>query len=357
MAGRRWTSASKPGCSCLDGDVLAFRHELARLAVEAAVILGGRPGTTPGPWLFWRPTPGTVSTLPGWPGTPSGRATGPASTGSPWPWPSWPCAHAAHREAAAHYAKALSAGDGMADAERAALYDAIAQECHMGNDLEQADVSGRTAAALWQHVGDDRSQAVSLMNQVNAYMAMVAWVPACRAGAAGSHLPARTARARPRAGRRRRGSNHAGGAGCPPRRWPLVVTAGPYLRRAVRRRRPARRGRLVARTGTGPVGRRGRMGPDRGRRPRPPFPTAGLVPLQDAVLPLPRGGHQAELPGRRSVVRRWHDLRHRVRPRDAAAVLPGLPLQPAPGPGSLGAGPVPRGGARGEGGGPKTAAC
>lgn len=136
-----------------DGRVLRFRHELARLAVEAA--LPGEHGRA----LHRR----LLTALASVPGTDAARMANHAvAVGDPDLILRWSRAAGdaalragAHREAARHYADAAAHADALPTAEAAALFTAQAEALHV------VDQPGRAVEA-WRHVvalherGDDR---------------------------------------------------------------------------------------------------------------------------------------------------------------------------------------------------------
>lgn len=67
-------------------------------------------------------------------------------------------AHGAHREAAAHYATALRYGDGLLPEQRAALLEGRAYECYLTGAMEEAVRARLDALAIWRQL--DRGEAV-----------------------------------------------------------------------------------------------------------------------------------------------------------------------------------------------------
>lgn len=67
-------------------------------------------------------------------------------------------AHGAHREAAAHYATALRYGDGLAPEMRAELLEGLAYECYLTGTMEDAVHARLDALAIWRQL--DRHEAV-----------------------------------------------------------------------------------------------------------------------------------------------------------------------------------------------------
>ncbi|HVL58982.1 MAG TPA: AAA family ATPase [Burkholderiaceae bacterium] len=68
----------------------------------------------------------------------------------------------AHREAAAHYARALRCADRLTDREHAELYECYARECATTADMANAIRGYHEAAALWQRLGEPARQGENL---------------------------------------------------------------------------------------------------------------------------------------------------------------------------------------------------
>jgi DNA-binding CsgD family transcriptional regulator/tetratricopeptide (TPR) repeat protein len=67
-----------------------------------------------------------------------------------------------HREAAAHFNLALKYADSLTPAMRADLYENHAQECYYGNRLTESMESATRALALWRQLGDVPAQSRTL---------------------------------------------------------------------------------------------------------------------------------------------------------------------------------------------------
>jgi DNA-binding CsgD family transcriptional regulator len=76
----------------------------------------------------------------------------------------------AHREAAAHFERALAANDELPDPDRAHLLEQRAHHCHVSNQFDAARQAWRHAHDLWQGVGDRHRQAACLVGR--AYVGM-----------------------------------------------------------------------------------------------------------------------------------------------------------------------------------------
>jgi len=146
--------AERAGVVELHGDVVAFRHELARRAVveslptsvrlelnaEVLRVLLGRPDRDPFRILHHAVEAGDDAAV---------ITHGPAAAREA-------TRVGAHSQAAACYAQVLARGNGLAAAERAALSEAYAWALSHSNQLHAAVAAAATAAELWQQDGDDR---------------------------------------------------------------------------------------------------------------------------------------------------------------------------------------------------------
>ena len=146
----------------------AFRHELARLAVRDELppqrrrVLGRRllnalESSPPGPELAARLAHHAEDAGDGDAVIKYASAAGhsAASLGS-------------HREACAHFKRAIAHADAMPERERALLLEALAQECHSTGDVTTAIDSRRKAAMLWRELGDARKGAENLAKSVTS---------------------------------------------------------------------------------------------------------------------------------------------------------------------------------------------
>jgi DNA-binding CsgD family transcriptional regulator len=84
---------------------------------------------------------------------------------------------AAHREAAAHYGRALSVAASLADHERADLLEAVALERFLSHELEGSIDAALAALEVWRALGDDRRQGRALLLLFNSYLAVAERIP------------------------------------------------------------------------------------------------------------------------------------------------------------------------------------
>lgn len=76
----------------------------------------------------------------------------------------------AHRESASHYNTALQYGDRLAPEERAALFEGRSYECFLTDQIEDAFSSRRNAFEIWKELNDRRKQGDNLR-----WMSRLAW--------------------------------------------------------------------------------------------------------------------------------------------------------------------------------------
>ncbi|HEV3402012.1 MAG TPA: AAA family ATPase, partial [Acidimicrobiales bacterium] len=147
---RQWPAAVdeclESGMLVLDGEEVTFRHELARLAVEGGVPPGRRtayharaldalrelPGVDPARLADHAERAGDRAALFRYACAAAERATRLAS----------------HREAAAHYARALDVADDQPDDVRAALLEARSHECYLSHDIGGSHEAAQEARQL-----------------------------------------------------------------------------------------------------------------------------------------------------------------------------------------------------------------
>jgi DNA-binding CsgD family transcriptional regulator len=165
------------GLLVADAGVIGFRHELVRIAVEAAVapgraaelhrralaVLGARP-------------PGEVE--PARLAHHAQRAGDRAAV----------LAHAriaaeqaaalgAHRQAANHIRHALAASDAMPPGGRAALLEDLGRQCHLADDLDAALRAWQDAVREWQAAGDDRGRGRALVGLAITALHLASEIP------------------------------------------------------------------------------------------------------------------------------------------------------------------------------------
>ncbi|WP_432948658.1 ATP-binding protein [Kribbella sp. CA-253562] len=146
----------------VDGAV-CFRHELARVAVEEAV-------TPSRAALFHQRALAVLRSCPPGAVEPARLAEHAARAGDAAGVLEFARAAAeqaaavgAHREAAAHLRRALDVSGQAPPRVRAELLEGLAQECHLGDDLENALVAWQDAIAAWRDIGDTRRQGGALV--------------------------------------------------------------------------------------------------------------------------------------------------------------------------------------------------
>ncbi len=144
----------------VEGAAVAFRHELARLAVEDAIpghrrielhrsllsALAGSPAPDPARVAYHAEAAGDAEAVLRSAGTAAERA-----------------AHAhAHREAAAQYARALRFADGLPLEARADLFERRAYECYLTDQFDEAIETQRRALEYRRKLDDGRKEGNSL---------------------------------------------------------------------------------------------------------------------------------------------------------------------------------------------------
>src|SRR5262245_44088613 len=151
-----------------DGEAVAFRHELARWAVEDS-LPAPRRQSLHNVVLNALAARGSESLLArivhhaahgGNPAAVLKYAPVAARQAS---------ALAAHRESASHYQAALGHADALAPDERAGLFECRSYECYLTGQIEEALQARRAALELWRQLGDARRQGENLrwMSRIN----------------------------------------------------------------------------------------------------------------------------------------------------------------------------------------------
>ena len=152
---------------------VAFRHELARLAVEAtlppnrrialnrvaAAALAERPDVGPARVAHHAEAAGDAATVLHHAPIAAARAS----------------SFGAHRESAAQYARALRFGELLAPEQRAELLERRGHECMQIDEIDGIDgaiAMLRQAIGLWRHLGDERAEGRALEQLSN-----VLWCP------------------------------------------------------------------------------------------------------------------------------------------------------------------------------------
>ena len=149
-----------------DGDAVAFRHELARLAIEsalkphrrrylnAAILAALRPAGDYSRLAHHAAAAGDSAAVVEY-ATEAGRQAAAASS---------------HREAAAQYASALRHADGIEASARAALLDAYAEEAHVTGLYAEAVEARRAALDLYHALDDPLREGYTLSRLTIAYI-------------------------------------------------------------------------------------------------------------------------------------------------------------------------------------------
>jgi DNA-binding CsgD family transcriptional regulator len=135
------------------GSTLAFRHDLARLAVAAAVPPQRRAELHGAVLAALRRAGSEDHALLAHHADEGGDADAVLRHA---PAAAWAAADvASHREAAAQYARALRYADGLAPRERAELYERLADQTALIDHWEQTAQAREQALAIWRELGDD----------------------------------------------------------------------------------------------------------------------------------------------------------------------------------------------------------
>jgi DNA-binding CsgD family transcriptional regulator len=169
---------------CLDGGLVvaeggrvAFRHELAREAVESA-IRPARAAALHGRALA------ALSRLPAGEVEPARLADHAERAGRT----TELFVHAraaaqkaarlgAHREAAQQFRRAIDASAGATAHERVALLEGLAQQCYLGDQLEASMVAWQGAVRAWQQLGDRERQSGALVGLSITALLGARWIP------------------------------------------------------------------------------------------------------------------------------------------------------------------------------------
>lgn len=157
-----------------DGE-LALTHELAREAVAQAVpaskasryhaaalrVLAGPPGHTVEPACMAEHAEkaGDRAALLAYTQAAAGQAS----------------QLGAHREAAAHFTKALSVAGDLPDAQRAALLEAASFELFLTHDLAGSVSAAQRARQLWRRLDDRRGEGRALYLLFHSYLSVAEW--------------------------------------------------------------------------------------------------------------------------------------------------------------------------------------
>jgi ATP/maltotriose-dependent transcriptional regulator MalT len=140
--------------------LLTFRHELGRLAVESTLSLSSAQALHRSILVRLSEHHVHVSRLVHH----ASRAHDAQAVLKYAPEAATEASHAgAHREAASYWLTALRYADILPQGEQAALWEAHANECHLINDVSHGIESGQRACELWQELGNTPAHARMLL--------------------------------------------------------------------------------------------------------------------------------------------------------------------------------------------------
>jgi DNA-binding CsgD family transcriptional regulator len=166
------------GLLSLDGQMLSFRHELARQAVEGALSPARRQALNTQvlhALLESEVEPASLARLAHHAAQADDAALvlrfAPAAA-------SQAAMQSAHREAAAHYATALRYADGLAPAQRAGLLEKHSYECYLTGQFAEALVASEGALAIWRATDETEKIGHNLR-----WLSRLSWFLGQRAGA------------------------------------------------------------------------------------------------------------------------------------------------------------------------------
>jgi DNA-binding CsgD family transcriptional regulator/tetratricopeptide (TPR) repeat protein len=152
-----------------DGDAVAFRHELARRAVEDSLHAARRQSlhNLILDALVNRGSESLLARIVHHAAHGGNRAAvlkyAPVAARQA-------SALAAHRESASHYQAALGHADALEPGQRAGLFECWSYECYLTGQIEEALQARRAALELWQRLGDARRQGENLR-----WMSRMSW--------------------------------------------------------------------------------------------------------------------------------------------------------------------------------------
>lgn len=153
-----------------DGSSVAFRHELARLAVESTIPLQRRRGLHAAILAALESLPGVDGSRLAHHAEQAGDADAVIRHGRAAA--ERASLTGAHREAAAQYARVLRFADALPAAERAELFDAHATESQAAGRYEEAIASWNEAVALRRSLGDTRRAGDNLARSTTSYITL-----------------------------------------------------------------------------------------------------------------------------------------------------------------------------------------
>ena len=153
------------------GAGFAFRHEIARLAVRESLPPSRRVELERAILAALRAHPQSPEML-------SRLAHHAEAAGEPAAVLEYACAAGrraaalgAHREAFAHFDRALRYAGALPEPDRATLLDAYANECQSKGDMEQAILKRREAAEIWRTLGMPKKQGETLCRMMVSHIA------------------------------------------------------------------------------------------------------------------------------------------------------------------------------------------
>jgi DNA-binding CsgD family transcriptional regulator/tetratricopeptide (TPR) repeat protein len=150
-------------------DGIAFRHELARIAVEESVGPIRKRGLHAAALHALRERGDDVARL-----AHHAEAAGDAESALRFATMAAEraAAHGSHREAANQYARALRFGDALSLAERAALLDRRARECYLTDQSDEAIAAAEQAVQCYRTLGDPLKEGSAL-----TWLGEILWCP------------------------------------------------------------------------------------------------------------------------------------------------------------------------------------
>lgn len=152
-----------------DGETIAFRHELARLAMEDSLTVPRRRSLHKLVLraLLNRGSEALLARI-------VHHAAGAGDSGAVLEYAPVAARQAAalnaHRESASHYRTALQYADKLAPEERAGLLECLSYECYLTDQSEESFEARRKALEIWKHLGDELRQGDNLR-----WMSRLSW--------------------------------------------------------------------------------------------------------------------------------------------------------------------------------------
>jgi DNA-binding CsgD family transcriptional regulator/tetratricopeptide (TPR) repeat protein len=150
------------GMLAFDSGAVAFRHELARLTVEESLAPGRRIALHRRALEALQAQPAGSRDLARLAHHADGAGDSEAVLRFAPEAGARASAVGAHREAAAHYRRALFSGQSLPLAERAALLERYSQECYVTDEIDEAIDSLRAAAECYRALGNASAEGATL---------------------------------------------------------------------------------------------------------------------------------------------------------------------------------------------------